>query len=182
MALQFGHETLAEPHYLRIGLAARGEVGTAFRTAHRERGKRVLEGLLEGEEFHDTQVHTCVEADTAFVGTDGGVHLYAEAAIDLHLALVVHPRHAEHNHALGFDHALQHFLLAQVGISEHHRCYAFQHFFYSLMKLQFTRILTHQFSHKLVNVLLNLFVHKIYLKNKTIGLLLEIECKGTAFF
>ena len=40
------------------------------------------------------------------------------------------------------------------------------------MKLQFTRILTHQFSHKLVNVLLNLFVHKIYLKNKTIGLLL----------
>ena len=158
------------------------EFGATLRAAHRQRGERVLEGLLKSKELHDTQVHTRVESDAAFVGTDGGVHLYAEAAIDLYLALVVHPRHAEHNHALWFDHALQHFLLAQIRIGEHHRCHALQHFFYCLMKLQFTRILTHQFSHKLVNVLLNLFVHKIYLKNKTIGLLLEIECKGTAFF
>jgi hypothetical protein len=36
-----------------------------------------------------------------------GAVLDAVAAIDLHLALVVHPGHAEHDDALGLDQALQ---------------------------------------------------------------------------
>jgi hypothetical protein len=41
-----------------------------------------------------------VEAQTALVGADGGVELYAVAAVDLHLAVVVNPGNAEHHHAL----------------------------------------------------------------------------------
>jgi hypothetical protein len=48
-----------------------------------------------------------VEAQAALVGADGAVELDAEAAVDLQLALVVDPRHAEHDHALGLDDALE---------------------------------------------------------------------------
>ena len=43
----------------------------------------------------------------ALVGADGAVELHAEAAVDLDLALVVHPGHAEHDLALGLHDALQ---------------------------------------------------------------------------
>ena len=61
-----------------------------------------LKHLLEGEELEDAEVDRRVEAQAALVGADRAVHLDAEAAVDLHLALVVQPRHAEHDHALGF--------------------------------------------------------------------------------
>ena len=48
-----------------------------------------------------------MEAQPALVGADRAVHLDPEAAVDLDLAAVVHPRHAEHDHALGLDHALE---------------------------------------------------------------------------
>ena len=53
MALQFSHERLAEPHYLSITLATRREIRTAFGATHRQRGQRILEGLLESQELHD---------------------------------------------------------------------------------------------------------------------------------
>ena len=51
VAPQFGNECLAEAHHFHIRLAFGAEVATAFTAAHRERGERVLESLLEGEEF-----------------------------------------------------------------------------------------------------------------------------------
>ena len=53
MALQFSHERLAEPHHLGITLATRREIRTAFGATHRQRGQRILEGLLESQELHD---------------------------------------------------------------------------------------------------------------------------------
>src|SRR5690606_22472655 len=54
--VQLGHERLAEPHDLALGTALGVEVGAAFAAADGQPGERVLEYLLEPEEFHDPQV------------------------------------------------------------------------------------------------------------------------------
>ena len=48
-----------------------------------------------------------MEAQAALVRADGAVHLNAESAIDLDFALIIEPRNAEHDDALGFDDALE---------------------------------------------------------------------------
>ena len=44
------------------------------------------------------------------------VELHAEAAVYLYLAVVVDPRNAEHNHALGLNNALKQTCLLILGI------------------------------------------------------------------
>ena len=100
-----------------------------------------------------------METDTAFVRTDSAVHLHAETAVDLYFALIVHPRHAEHDHALGFNDALHHFLLTQIRVCHDHRSYALYYFANSLMKLLLARVLTNEFGHKTVHPCLCLLVH-----------------------
>jgi hypothetical protein len=107
MAEQLADEGLAEAHHFARAAALGVEVGAALATAHRQRGQRVLEGLLEGQELEDRQVDRRVEADAALVGADGRGVLDAVAAIDLHLTMVVDPRDAEHDDALGFDQAVE---------------------------------------------------------------------------
>ena len=107
VALQFGHEALAEPHHLVVALALGIEVRSALAAAHGQRGQRVLEDLLERQELQDAQVDAGMEAQPALVRADGAVHLDAEAAVDLDVALVVDPRHAEHDDALGLDDAFE---------------------------------------------------------------------------
>ena len=63
--------------------------------------ERILEDLLEAQELQDAEVDAGVEAETAFVWTEGGVELDAEAPVHLHLALVVLPRDSELDHAFG---------------------------------------------------------------------------------
>ena len=53
MAVELGHEALAEAHDLVVALALGIEIGAALAAAHRQAGQRVLEGLLEGEELED---------------------------------------------------------------------------------------------------------------------------------
>jgi len=95
----------------------RWRYGAAFAAAHRQGGQRVLEGLLKTEELQDRQVHRRVEAHAALVGTDSRVELYAEGAVDLHLAAIVHPADAELNDALGLHQALQQRLFAIVRVA-----------------------------------------------------------------
>ena len=90
-----------------VGLALRVEVAAALAAAHGQRGEAVLEDLLEAEELDDAEVHGRVQAQAALVGADGAVELHAEAAVHLDLAVVVDPRHAEHDDALGLDDALE---------------------------------------------------------------------------
>jgi hypothetical protein len=82
------------------------EVRAALAAADRHAGQRVLEDLLEAEELDDPEVDARVEAQAALVGAERRVELHAEAAVDLHLALVVDPRHAEDDLALGLADAL----------------------------------------------------------------------------
>ena len=114
--LQLGHERLAEPHHFVVALALGVEVRAALAAAHGQRGQRVLEDLLEGQELQDAQVHGGMEPQAALVRADGAVHLDAEATVDLDLAVVVDPGHAEHEHALRLDDALEHLRFAVGGV------------------------------------------------------------------
>src|SRR5262249_10845369 len=78
VARELGHEALTEPHHLVVALAFGFEVRAALAAAHRERGERVLEDLLEGEELEDAEVDGGVESEAALVGADGAVHLDPE--------------------------------------------------------------------------------------------------------
>jgi hypothetical protein len=51
----------------------------ALAAAHRQRGERVLEHLLEGEELEDAEVDRRVEAQAALVRADRAVHLDADS-------------------------------------------------------------------------------------------------------
>ena len=80
---------------------------SALAAAHGERGQRILEDLFEGEELQDAEVDRGMEAESALVGADGAVHLDAETAVDLNVALIIEPRHAEHDDALGLDNSFE---------------------------------------------------------------------------
>ena len=160
MTLKLRHKTLAETHHLGVTLAARREVRTTLGATHRQGRQRVLKRLLEGQELHNTEVHARVETDTTFIRTDSAIHLNAETAVDLHLALIVHPRHAEHDHALGFYDALHHFLLTQIRVCHDHRSYTLYYFANSLVKLLLARVFTYEVRHKSVHPCLCLLVHK----------------------
>ncbi len=120
VAIQLGHQRLAEAHDLALAFALRIEIGAAFAAAHRQGGQRILEGLLKAEELQDRQVYRWVEAHAALIGADGRVELHAEGAIDLHLAAIVHPADAELNDTLGLHQALQQrlFAIARVALDK----------------------------------------------------------------
>jgi hypothetical protein len=57
--------------------------------------------LLVAQELEDGQVDGRVEAETALVRTEGRIELHAVTLVDLALAFVVLPDHAELDDALG---------------------------------------------------------------------------------
>ena len=137
---EFGHKTLAEAHNFRVGLALGIKVGAAFGAADGKAREGVFEDLLKAEELDDAFVDRRMEAQTALVGADGAVELDAVAAVDLHLARVVHPRHAELDDAFGLDDAGDHALVDEFGVFGHDRFERFQHFGDGLVELFFTGV------------------------------------------
>ena len=121
MAIQLGHEGLAEAHDLIVALALGIEVRTAFAAAHGEGGEAILEDLFKGEKLEDAEGDGGVKAQAALIGSNGAVHFDAVAAIDLHLALVVEPGDAEHDHTLGFHQSIQDARLAIGLVGLDHR-------------------------------------------------------------
>ena len=57
VALQFGHEALAEAHHFVVTLALGIEVRSALAAAHGQRGQRILEDLFERQELQDAEIH-----------------------------------------------------------------------------------------------------------------------------
>jgi hypothetical protein len=105
VAVELGHERLAEAHDLGLGAALRVEVGAALAAADRQPVRAFLKICSKPRNLMIDEVDARVEAQTALVGAQRGVELHAEAAVDLHLALVVDPRHAEDDLPLGLAHA-----------------------------------------------------------------------------
>ena len=134
VAVKLAHKGLAETHHFGIGFAFGIEVGAAFAAAHGQGGQCVFEHLLEGQEFQYAQVHGRVEAQAAFIRADGGAHLHAVAAVYLDLPFVVHPGNTEHDHALGFDDALQQALFGVLRVFRQEGLQAHKYFFHRLME------------------------------------------------
>ena len=136
MAVQLGHEALAEAHDFHVALALGVKVGAALAAAHGQGGQAVLEDLLEAQELQDALVDRGMEAQAALVGADGAVELDAVAAVDLHLALIVHPGHTEGDDPLGLDQALDQAGLLILGVLFHQGLDALQHLPHSLQELR----------------------------------------------
>ena len=121
MAIELGHEGLAEAHDLVVGLALGVKVGAALAAAHGKGGQAVLENLLQTQELEHAQGNRRVKAQAALVRSNGRVELDAVAAIDLDLALVVDPGDTEHDDALGLDEALKQGSLLVLGMGVERR-------------------------------------------------------------
>ena len=151
VAVELRHERLAEAHHLVVALALGVEVRAALAAAHRERGEAVLEDLLEGEELEHAEGDGRMEAQAALVGADRAVHLDAEAAVDLDLALVVHPGYAEHDDALGLDQPLEDARIA-VGLGcLDHRVHRLDDLAHRLVELRLVGVPGHHLGHELLN-------------------------------
>src|SRR5690606_9332820 len=102
--------------------------------AHGQGGQRVLEYLLEGQELEHAQVDRGVETQAALVRADSAVHLHAVAAVDVNLAVIVHPRHAEHDDPLRLDQALDDARLEVLGVFFQERPQSGQYLFGCLVE------------------------------------------------
>ena len=94
-----------------------------------------------------------METQAALVGTDGAVHLNAEALIDLDFALVINPGDAKENHAFRLDAAFQNLGFAVFGTFVQNWPDGLDDFFHRLMKLHFRGVLSDHVFHKGSNVL-----------------------------
>ena len=140
VAVELGHERLAEPHDLGVRAALRVEVRAALGAADRHAGQGVLEDLLEAEELDDPEVDRWVEPQAALVGPERGVELDPEAPVDVHLSGVVHPRHPEDDLPLRLAQPLDDRRVGVLGVLRDHRAEAVQHLVDGLVELGLARV------------------------------------------
>ena len=143
---------LAEPHDLAVGLALRVEVGAALAAAHRERGQRVLEDLLEREELQQTEIDRRVEAKAALVRADRAAHLDPEPSVDLDVAPIVDPRDPEHHDALGLDRPLEDLRIDVAGVPGEGQLDRFGDLLDRLVELGLAGVLGDELRHQPVHV------------------------------
>src|SRR5690606_14810656 len=91
MPPELGHEGLTEAHDFRLGAAARIEIRPALAAADGHPGQRILEGLLEAQKLDDAEIDGGMEPQAALVRAQRRIELNAKTAVDLHLALIIHP-------------------------------------------------------------------------------------------
>ena len=151
MAVQLAHEGLAEFHDFRVGFALRVEVRAALGAAHGQRGERIFEDLLKSQEFDNAQIYGRMEADAALERADGVVELDAEAAVHLHISLVVHPGHAEDHGSFRFDNPFVNVGLYEFRVLFDGRLQRFHDFFDRLMKFRLVRIGLFDFGDNIFN-------------------------------
>ena len=128
-------------HDFIVGLALRVEVGAALAAAHGKGGQTVLQDLLEAQELQHAKGNGRVEAQAALVGADGAVELNAIATVDLNFAVVIDPRHAELDDALGLDDALKNRSFLVLGMSIDDRLQGGQNLGCSLDEQRLIRVL-----------------------------------------
>ena len=141
VAVQSGHEALAETHDFCVGLAGGIEVGAALTAADGQAGQAVLEGLLKAQELNDALVHVLLETKTALVGADSTVELATPAAVGVPLTVIIAPHHAEGEHTLRLDHTTQQIDLLVLGVLLDHRLQRGQNLFDGLDELRLIAML-----------------------------------------
>ena len=81
-----------------------------------------------------------MKPQTAFVRSDGAIHLHPETAIDLHLSFGVHPGDAKEDDSLRFRHPLENFALFIFGVLFDKRPHRFRHFGHRLVEFRLSGI------------------------------------------
>ena len=122
--IQLIHKCLAEAHHFHIALALGVKVRAALGAADGQASQAVFEDLLKAQKLDDRQVYAGVQAQTAFVGADGGVKLHAVAAVYMHLAMIVYPRNTEHDLPFRLNQPLQQagFLVFRIVVDHRRQC------------------------------------------------------------
>ena len=85
-----------------------------------------------------------METQSALIRTNGAVELHAVARIDVHLALIIGPRHAEHDHALRLNEPLDDLCFLKFRVLVVYIVNRDQHFLHCLQKLRFSGVLPHE--------------------------------------
>ena len=111
VAIELRHKALAEVHDLVIAASMRVKIRSALASADRQSRQRILEHLLKGKELQDVERDTRMKTQTSLIRAKRTRHLHAIAAIDLNLAIVIHPRHTERDDAVCLNHALKDLVL-----------------------------------------------------------------------
>ena len=94
-----------------------------------------------------------MQAQAALIRADGAGKLHAERVVDLHLTLVIHPRHAEKDLALRHGQAFKkRFFAILLFVALNHRAQGIEHLANGLMKLRLAGIFAHHALIDLVNV------------------------------
>ena len=140
VAIQLGHEALAEAHHFTIRLALGVEVRAALGAADGHAGQRILEDLFEPQELDDAEVHRRMKAQAALVGPQRAVEVDAKAAIDLHRPLVVLPGHAEDELPLRLADTLDDLLFGVLRMLAQHGAERFGDFAHGLVEFGFAAI------------------------------------------
>jgi hypothetical protein len=155
VAIQLGHEALTEPHDLAVGAPLGVEVAPALAAADGHAGERVLEDLLEPEELDDAQVHRRVEPQAPLVRTEGAVELHAHPPVDLHLAPIVLPGHAEDDLALRFADSLDDLVFGELGVLGNGGTDALQHLAHRLVELDLARVAVDHFVERALQLVID---------------------------
>lgn len=98
MSVQLAHKCLAEAHHFVIALPFGSKSEPPLPPPM---GSEVseFEHLFKSEEQTRAEVDR-VEAQASFIRTNGAVHLYPIATVDLHPPSIINPGHAKQHHAL----------------------------------------------------------------------------------
>ena len=139
MSPQFEDECLTESHYLLVGLAFGVEIGSSLGPSHRKCCQRILECLLECEEFQDGLIYGRMEPDTSLIRPDGAVVLYPVAHVGLYPAVIVCPGDAEGNDSVGNAYPFNEVAVLEFGVAVVYFFDAFQDFGYRLVVLGLIR-------------------------------------------
>ena len=81
-----------------------------------------------------------MEAQSAFVGANGAVHLHAVAAVDLDFPMAVGPGNTEYDDSLRLGHAFENLGLLVLQVLLDERPHRFGHLGHRLMKFGFNGI------------------------------------------
>ena len=93
-----------------------------------------------------------METDTALVRTNGVVELYAVTQVYLYLTFIVYPGHFECKDAVWFNQSLDERSLFKFWMLVVDIFNGVQYFLYSLQVFRFTRMLSFERSHNLINI------------------------------
>ena len=157
MAVQLGHERLAETHYLGIAASAYGEVGTTLAAAHGQCCERVFECLFKSEELKYREVCRRVEAQTALIRTYRAVKLHAVTKVYVHLTAVVDPWNAECDDAFRLYDALDNLCFLKLRMLVVHILYGNKHFSDCLQVLCLTWMPLLKVNHNFLNIHSSIF-------------------------